>query len=71
MIEYERRIKSTGQGMARYGSCERCGKVCNMTYKQQYHKKDSEHNGWIDVGFGHIECLQNDSFTNAPIDHNS
>jgi hypothetical protein len=65
----ERRIKSTGHGMARYGACERCGKFCDMTYKQQYRAEGAAN--WICCGFGHIACLRGGAWDQAPVEHSA
>lgn len=64
MKEY--RIKSTGEGQARYGSCERCGKYCAETFKQQM-RKVGQTDGWTSAGFGHVECLRNNNWKDAPV----
>ena len=63
MTEY--RIKSTGEGQARYGSCERCGKHCAETFMQQLRKQGAV--GWVSSGFGHAECLKTHNWTDAPL----
>lgn len=65
----EYRIKSTGMGQLYYGNCERCGKPCQMTYKQQSRKVGATDNNWLSAGFGHIECLRNGNWADAPVDH--
>ena len=59
------RIKSTGRGADWYGNCERCGKHCATHYKQQ--RKHSQ--GWSISGFGHVECLRNGDWANAPVEY--
>ncbi len=70
-IEREYRIKSTGMGMAYYGSCERCGKPCQITYKQQSKKANAVGNSWSSAGFGHVECLRNGRWADAKVDHDA
>lgn len=65
----EYRIKSTGMGQAYYGNCERCGKPCQMTYKQQSRKAGSTSNNWNSAGFGHLDCLRTGWWMDAPVDH--
>lgn len=67
----EYRIKSTGMGQAHYGSCERCGKPCQMTYKQQSRKIGDPTGNWLSSGFGHIDCLRTGMFIDAPVDHDA
>lgn len=64
-MNYVYRIKSTGFGENRYGKCERCGKPCNLHYKQQRQKAESNSKNWDTFGFGHIECLKNGNWANA------
>lgn len=63
----EYRIKSTGEGQARYGSCERCGKHCSETFMQQLRKPSAV--GWVSSGFGHLQCLKTNNWVNAPVVH--
>lgn len=66
MIDYingDVRIKATGRGPEWYGKCERCGKPCVHHYKQQ--RKIST--GWLNAGYGHIACLRNGDYVNAPV----
>jgi len=66
-VELEYRIKACDGTTGQYGNCERCGKRCEPHYKQQWRKIGQKSSGWIDVGFGHIECLQNLDWKNAPV----
>lgn len=50
-----------------YGNCERCGKPCSPHYKQVWYKKDSAVNGFYAAGFGHVQCLRNLNWKDAPI----
>ena len=59
------RIKNTGRGADWYGKCERCGKHCSTHYKQQ--RKISS--GWLNSGYGHIDCLKKGDYINAYVDH--
>lgn len=61
------RIKNTGRGADWYGKCERCGKPCATHYKQQ--RKITT--GWLNAGFGHVECLRNGDYDAAPVEHDA
>ena len=63
----EYRIIHTGLDASRYGPCERCGKKCTATYKQQFRRLARESKNWSSAGFGHPECLKTHNWTNAPI----
>ena len=66
-IGKEYRIKQCSRDSSEYGNCERCGSKCNPHYKQQWRKTGAKSNGWIDAGFGHIDCLRNGGWVNADI----
>jgi len=59
------RIKSTGKGADFFGGCERCGEKIDLVYKQQYKLKSSV--DWINCGYGHVRCLRNGEWSNAPV----
>ena len=67
MNTYEYQNKSTGHGMDRYGACERCGKHCALTYKQQFRKVGQVGLSWSVAGFGHVECLRTGNWKDAPV----
>ena len=66
-MKKEYRIKAANHTDDRYGPCERCGKPAGITYKQQWRKVGAITPGWVDVGFGHVECLRNLSWKDAPV----
>ena len=50
-----------------YGDCERCGRRCVPHYKQQYRKTTGLTKGWSNCGYGHIHCLRNGNWQQAPV----
>jgi hypothetical protein len=66
-MDKEYRIATCSRDASEYGNCERCGKRCSPHYKQQWRKLDATNRGWVDCGFGHIECLRNGPWKGAPV----